>query len=287
MVDVVAARAYRQQLRALLPAGRAWPRQDGTVLGGLVDTAARHFGELDRRAAALLGDVLPNLTTALLPDWERAVGLPDECSPLASTLAARRAALLVKLVAQPTLNSGDYKRIARYFGVDIEVEDLDRERAGTSTTRDTSDGKWRFVWWVTVPTTADVEYFDMLSDVNTPLLDIERHLELECRLQKAAPAHTQLVVGYNSIPMLPPLPAQSGTVGTAIDITLPAAYGGDTPLTYSVSGLPAGLVFDADTRKISGSPTAAEAPVVTYGVEDTGGDSDSGMFEFEIVEASG
>ena len=61
---------------------------------------------------------------------------------------------------------------------------------------DTSNGRWRFVWWITIPTEADVRYFDTLSDVNVPLAEIERITELECRLRKAAPAHTHLVIGY-------------------------------------------------------------------------------------------
>ena len=52
--------------------------------------------------------------------------------------------------------------------------------------------------------------------------------------------------------------AQEYTVGTAIaDLVLPEATGGAAPLTYSVSSLPAGLSFDAATRTISGTPTAA------------------------------
>ena len=52
--------------------------------------------------------------------------------------------------------------------------------------------------------------------------------------------------------------AQEYTAGTAIaDLVLPEATGGTAPLTYSVSSLPAGLSFDAATRTISGTPTAA------------------------------
>ena len=52
--------------------------------------------------------------------------------------------------------------------------------------------------------------------------------------------------------------AQEYTVGTEIaPLVLPEATGGTAPLTYSVSSLPAGLSFDAATRTISGTPTAA------------------------------
>ena len=65
--------------------------------------------------------------------------------------------------------------------------------------------------------------------------------------------------------------AQMYTVGTAIaDWVLPAASGGDGELTYSVSTLPAGLEFDAATRTLGGTPTAAtdSTLAITYTVTD-------------------
>ena len=67
---------------------------------------------------------------------------------------------------------------------------------------------------------------------------------------------------------------QAYAVGTAIDpLMLPAASGGTGARTYRLVGLPAGLSFDAATRTLSGTPTAATdgAVVVTYIVTDEGG----------------
>ena len=47
--------------------------------------------------------------------------------------------------------------------------------------------------------------------------------------------------------------AHAYTAGTAVTpLVLPVALGGEGTITYSVSGLPAGLSFDAATRTISG-----------------------------------
>ena len=64
-------------------------------------------------------------------------------------------------------------------------------------------------------------------------------------------------------------------VGRAITDWLPEALGGTGNLTYSVSGLPAGLSFDAATRTLSGTPSAATdgAVEVSYIVTDEGGAS--------------
>ena len=64
---------------------------------------------------------------------------------------------------------------------------------------------------------------------------------------------------------------QTYSVDVAIaDWVLPEASGGDGELMYSVSTLPAGLEFDAATRTLAGTPTAATdgAVEVTYTVTD-------------------
>ncbi|MDE2740815.1 MAG: putative Ig domain-containing protein [Gemmatimonadota bacterium] len=70
------------------------------------------------------------------------------------------------------------------------------------------------------------------------------------------------------------VPDQRYTAGAAIKpLVLPAASGGTGALTYRLVGLPAGLSFDAATRTIAGTPTAATggAVEVTYIATDEGG----------------
>ena len=83
---------------------------------------------------------------------------------------------------------------------------------------------------------------------------------------------------------------QTYAVGTAIaDLVLPEASGGDAPLTYSISALPAGLEFDAVTRTLAGTPTAATdgALAVTYTVTDSGDDTAPLIFSITVNSAPG
>ena len=78
------------------------------------------------------------------------------------------------------------------------------------------------------------------------------------------------------------------TAGATIaDLVLPEASGGTADLTYGVSGLPTGLSFDASTRTLSGTPTAATngAVTVVYTATDESGTTDTLVFTITIAEA--
>ena len=81
---------------------------------------------------------------------------------------------------------------------------------------------------------------------------------------------------------------QDYTVGTAVDLTLPAATGGTgtTPrLLYTLTG-PAGLSFDEDSRTLSGTPTAVVAEsIITYRVQDAASGKEFDQ-EFKLTVAA-
>ena len=80
--------------------------------------------------------------------------------------------------------------------------------------------------------------------------------------------------------------AQTYTRGAAItSLTLPAATDGNTPLTYSLSPTPPdGMVFNAATRTLTGTPTLGQAATTyTYTVTDADGDTDTLTIAITVI----
>lgn len=81
--------------------------------------------------------------------------------------------------------------------------------------------------------------------------------------------------------------AQTGTVGTAKSLQISASDSGGAALTYSATGLPAGLSINASSGLISGTPTAAGSSGVTVTAKDSTGASGSTTFTWTISGTTG
>src|SRR5215467_8882156 len=107
---------YAQALISLLPQGQAWPRDPDSTLIRALTGIAYFYGFVDSRAGDLLEtESDPRLTLELLPDWERAWGLPDPCIKEPTSIQDRRNALVKKM----TMVGGQ----SRQFFLDV-AEDL-------------------------------------------------------------------------------------------------------------------------------------------------------------------
>jgi hypothetical protein len=82
--------------------------------------------------------------------------------------------------------------------------------------------------------------------------------------------------------------SQTGTVGTAASLQIAATDSASgQALTYSATGLPAGLSISSTTGLISGTPTTAATSSVTVTATDTTGASGSATFSWTVSAASG
>ncbi|HEU5417258.1 MAG TPA: phospholipase D-like domain-containing protein [Streptosporangiaceae bacterium] len=81
--------------------------------------------------------------------------------------------------------------------------------------------------------------------------------------------------------------SQSGTVGTAVSLQISASDTDGGTLSYSATGLPAGLSISSATGKITGTPTTAATSTVTVTATDSTGPAGSATFTWTISSGSG
>ena len=87
-------------LQRLAPPGYAWPKGDRTTARGVLEGLVATPAEFERRVDQLLVELDPRSAAELLPDFERLLGLPSDCTAgELQTLSERRAAVVQKIVA--------------------------------------------------------------------------------------------------------------------------------------------------------------------------------------------
>lgn len=79
---------------------------------------------------------------------------------------------------------------------------------------------------------------------------------------------------------------RTSTVGAATSLQIQASDPQSDPLTYSASGLPAGLSINSGTGLISGTPTATGTSSVTVTAKDPGNNSGSATFNWTVNPAA-
>ncbi|TCO62166.1 S8 family peptidase [Actinocrispum wychmicini] len=80
---------------------------------------------------------------------------------------------------------------------------------------------------------------------------------------------------------------QTSTAGTPVTLAIRATDPQSDPLTYTATGLPAGLTINAGTGVISGAPTTAGVSTVTVTAKDPGGNTGSASFSWKVTAATG
>jgi uncharacterized protein YmfQ (DUF2313 family) len=165
--------AYLLMLQALLPRGRAWPRDPDAVLtqvlGGMADGLAQVDADLDR----LMLEADPRTADVTLPDWQRNFGLPyPGVGPFTSNADAQAA-----IVAQMNFKGGKsrawFEQLATTLGFDSYITQLRPFRAslsgaGSSTDTDPARYAWTFTVFTADPTSQAALTLQYLVQQYTP-----------------------------------------------------------------------------------------------------------------------
>ena len=191
---------YVEQALALLPNGPAWPKGPKSVLYKVLSALSDGFLAMHRRAGDLLREMAPIGTVELLPDWERVLGLPDDCAPAAVTVNERRGTVLQRLRAMGGQSRAYFIRAASALGFDILIEEFRPFQIGTGRAGDPVDGlPWRFAWRIFGPETTQRFFRAGESAAGEPLSLFGNEI-LECAIERLKPAHT--IVHFAYVPLV-------------------------------------------------------------------------------------
>jgi uncharacterized protein YmfQ (DUF2313 family) len=221
MADVHVRRSgadYAQMFLALLPQGPAWPRDALSTLVEACYGLANYWGFVDSRAADLLEiESDPRLTVELLPDWERAWGLPDPCVTTPQGVVARRQALVLKMTMLGGQSRQFFIGVASSLGYTITITEYLPYICGISRVGDTRwakdnpDDPTRYMWqlgppeiryyWTVHVNALSLTYFRTgISECGVDrLLAIGVPEDLECVLGRWKPAHTVIVYDFSEL----------------------------------------------------------------------------------------
>lgn len=109
---------YLAQLQALLPPGRAWPRDDEAELTEFLRGIASWLAAVHERGRDLQREINPFTARELLPDWESSLALDADDL----TEAARQSAVVAKLADKGGARKTRYIALAEALGYTASIE---------------------------------------------------------------------------------------------------------------------------------------------------------------------
>jgi uncharacterized protein YmfQ (DUF2313 family) len=188
---------YKEILKANTPQGRAWPTdEEDSTLNQLYDALAQEFARVDGRVDELFQEMNPKETLELLADWERVMGLPDNCGTPPETVQARRNAIITKLNAIGSGKPQYFIDLAAAFGFPITITEFRAFRAGIGEAgTPIYSEEWAYYWQVNAAL-LNIFYFRAGLSTAGEALRTWGNETLECLINRYKPAHTDVIFSY-------------------------------------------------------------------------------------------
>jgi uncharacterized protein YmfQ (DUF2313 family) len=176
------AAAYARQLKQLLPPGSLFKLEPDSWLSKLLLAIADELARIDRRGEVLLDEWDPSTASETIAEWERALGIPDEDTPVAATLPERRANLVRKFIARGGATPAYFIGLAARLGFTVTIDE-------------TAPSTWRMnvaPGGHAVTTTI----FRVGASRAGDRLSSRSNAQLEAVINRAKPAHTLCLFNY-------------------------------------------------------------------------------------------
>lgn len=201
MANTSLRKKYLGLIRKIFPRGKAWERifDADSNLSKLSDAYAEELERIHTRSNELIREVDPRTTLQLLPDWERLLGLPDQCDNSEDqTVQERRTRVLQVLTTRGGQNEAFYKELASNFGYDVDVisaEDQPPFVAGSRAGDRLTNGDWRYAFVIKAPADFLIRFRAGQGTAGDPLVKVGNDT-LQCLMEKHKPAHTIVLFSF-------------------------------------------------------------------------------------------
>jgi uncharacterized protein YmfQ (DUF2313 family) len=188
---------YFRQFQSLLPWGKAWGRDDSSILSQVLKGMAVELSRIDSRSDDLIRERSTLTALELLNEHEEDLGLPDECTrEFTLSTSERRLAARAKLVATGRQDPAYFVEIANKYGFAAEVTEYTPFWCGLGVAGDPCGGQETiFYWKFTVYTDATVIAFlaglGVAGDSLGKITDLLK--TVFCFAQTYGPAHMVLI----------------------------------------------------------------------------------------------
>lgn len=189
--------SHADLLKRLLPPSSL--DAQGAAIGGELVAEGAVLDEVLALAVAILAEDDPRTASQMLADWERVLGLPDECvvaSGAVQTADQRRAAAAAKLATVGGQSRQYFIDLAAALGYPGATID---EYRPFNCNSNCNDALWseadRFAWQINLPSDGGTFLFNCNSPCDAPLAAWGDEA-VECRIQRLKPAHTTAIVAY-------------------------------------------------------------------------------------------
>lgn len=114
---------YTDSLAAYVPGGSLFQAKgvDGTVFRRLLKGLAGELFRVNGLIKEYSEQIIPDETVKFITEWERTLGIPDDCFKGGGTIDERRRDVLVKLASLGVQTIADFEAVALIFGVVVQV----------------------------------------------------------------------------------------------------------------------------------------------------------------------
>jgi hypothetical protein len=123
LLDVHTTDEHANSLAAYLPGGFIYHalRQPSSNMRNLILGLAFELARAEQEIINFSINVGASNTVALIDEWEKAVGIPDDCFDGSGTIAERRTKVLVKLASQGVQTNQDFDDLAALLGINTFI----------------------------------------------------------------------------------------------------------------------------------------------------------------------